>query len=111
STGFIDRFLVTAEAHEIPQLIVFNKQDLLNDELLATQESLINYYESLSIRCFRTIALSASNPELQEALAGKTTLLTGHSGTGKSTLLNSLSPDIGQKTGAVSQFNEKGIHT
>ncbi len=111
SLGFIDRFTVAAESFRIPQVLVFNKQDLLGEEELQWVDDLIRMYTSLGITCVLTSALHDRPDELRKILDGKKTLITGHSGTGKSTLLNSLSVDIRQKTSEVSDFTSKGTHT
>jgi ribosome biogenesis GTPase len=111
STGFIDRFLVAAESFRIPQVIVFNKKDLLTSESLNYQNRLIALYEQVGVTCLVTSALEKPQPELEEILSGKTTLIAGHSGVGKSTLINQLSPSINQKVGEISDYSEKGTHT
>lgn len=111
SLGFIDRFLVAAESFRIPQIIVFNKEDLLNDEERKEIENLISLYSSLNVKC---ILLSAKNEEVAQLLfpilQNKKTLFSGHSGVGKSTLINQLG-NINQKTSLISDFSSKGIHT
>lgn len=112
SQGFIDRFLVTAEAYHIPAILVFNKTDIYGDD----GEELLSYYEKmyepLGYQCFRVSALEGENLDvLRSYLKGKTTLVSGHSGVGKSTLLNALWEKIGQKTGIISDFSSKGKHT
>ncbi|MEO7989950.1 MAG: ribosome small subunit-dependent GTPase A [Chryseolinea sp.] len=111
SIGFIDRFLVTAEAYRIPQIIVFNKKDLLDEKDLAKQEELMMLYESLDVRCFSVSALQDDQHEVRNVLQNKITLVMGHSGVGKSTLLNKISPKINQTTGDISDFSNKGTHT
>ncbi|MBX2965589.1 MAG: ribosome small subunit-dependent GTPase A [Cyclobacteriaceae bacterium] len=111
SSGFIDRFLVTAEAYDIPQALIFNKQDLLDEESAALQSQLLDVYEKTGIRCLKISAIADDIREVHNLLAGKTSLIAGHSGVGKSTLLNKLSPDIQQSTGELSGFSEKGTHT
>lgn len=111
STGFIDRFLVTAEAYEIPQALIFNKQDLLDDNSRELQEALITIYQDINIPCLRITATTGSIDEVLKLLKGKTTLIAGHSGVGKSSLLNRLSPEINQPVGEISDFSEKGMHT
>ncbi|MDV3309545.1 MAG: ribosome small subunit-dependent GTPase A [Cyclobacteriaceae bacterium] len=111
SLGFIDRVTVAAEAFRIPQLIVFNKADMLDDE---GREKLAEYmaiYTPIGIRCLSLSALYDDIAKLMELLKGKVTLFTGHSGVGKSTLLNRIAPEIKQKTGEVSTFSGKGVHT
>ncbi|MFZ5970790.1 MAG: ribosome small subunit-dependent GTPase A [Bacteroidota bacterium] len=111
SLGFIDRFLVAAESFRIPQVLVFNKSDLLDGESLAAVNALIGLYRSINVTCFLTSGLHAEQEELRSILKGKKTLVAGHSGVGKSTLLNRLSPGIMQAVGDVSAFTEKGTHT
>jgi ribosome biogenesis GTPase len=111
SLGFIDRFLVSAEAFRIPQVIVFNKRDLLDDKELMSLESLTASYSSIGVTCFSTSALTDDMREVRNALQNNTTLVAGHSGVGKSTLLNKISPHIKQSVGDVSDFSEKGTHT
>jgi ribosome biogenesis GTPase / thiamine phosphate phosphatase len=111
SLGFIDRFFVSAESFRIPQVLILNKKDMLNDEGLAMQQEIITLYENIGIK---TLAISAANsdqPEIKQMLQGRVTLMAGHSGVGKSTLINRIDPSINQKTGGVSDFSEKGMHT
>lgn len=111
STGFIDRFLVAAESFRIPQVIVFNKKDLLDNQSKAFQNQLITTYEKTGVTCIVTSALEKEQPEVEKILHGKTTLIAGHSGVGKSTLINQLSTAINQKISEVSDYTEKGTHT
>jgi ribosome biogenesis GTPase / thiamine phosphate phosphatase len=112
SLGFIDRFLITAEAYSIPAMLVFNKSDNLNEELLALQNEIISIYENIGYRCFTVSSLSKKDVEgLKPVLQGKTTLISGHSGVGKSTLLNALQPSLKLKTGEISAAHSKGTHT
>lgn len=111
SLGFIDRFMVAAESFRIPQVIVFNKQDLLDAEGQSLTSELVTFYRSLGVTCFSTSALHDSQEELMEILRGKKTLFSGHSGVGKSTLINRLAPHIRQKTSDVSGSTSKGVHT
>ncbi len=112
SLGFIDRFLVSAESFRIPVVLIFNKVDLLNRRQQQKVEDLVALYKSVG---YTSLAMSLTDGvgllELQNILKDKTTLLAGHSGVGKSTLLNHLIPDIGQKTAAVSKSLSKGKHT
>jgi ribosome biogenesis GTPase / thiamine phosphate phosphatase len=111
SIGFIDRFLVAAESFRIPQLVVFNKKDLLDEESRETQDGLINLYRSIGIKSFGISARKDDLDFLWNELKDKKTLVTGHSGVGKSTLLNKIAPGLEQRTGEVSGFSEKGMHT
>ena len=112
SLGFIDRFLVTAESFRIPQVLVFNKQDLLDAEERQQQQVVIEIYENIGIACLETSAVSGGGVEsFEQALQDKKTLISGHSGVGKSTLVNLVMPGVNQKTSEVSDFAEKGVHT
>jgi len=112
SLGFIDRFLVSAEAYRIPQLLVFNKMDLLDHDGISHVEDLKSNYEKVGVSVITASALKNEGiDELRKHLNGKISLLTGHSGAGKSTLLNKLSPGLNQSTGEISGYSEKGTHT
>lgn len=112
SFGFIDRFLVTCEAYHIPATIVFNKMDITDSE---TEKQVREYemiYEKIGYETLRISAFSGLNLDLlKKQLKNKITLFSGHSGVGKSTLLNKLNPDLNLKTSQVSDFNQKGQHT
>ena len=111
SVGFIDRFIISAEAYRIPQVIIFNKADLLNSDDQGATDELILLYRSLGIEA---ISLSAQNDEMDEVrhmLSGKITLMAGHSGVGKSTLLNRIAPSLHRAVGSISDFSQKGTHT
>jgi ribosome biogenesis GTPase / thiamine phosphate phosphatase len=111
SSGFIDRFLATAESFAIPQVLIFNKQDVLSDEEKIQQQEWIHIYETIGVRCLKLSALTDDVHDVYAVLKNKTSLIAGHSGVGKSTLLNRLSPDIRQSIGDISGFSEKGTHT
>jgi ribosome biogenesis GTPase len=111
SLGFIDRFLVTAESFRIPQILVFNKKDTLSEAGIEEQEEIMKIYRKIGIQCIATSAVLDSQNELRSILQDKTTLVAGHSGVGKSTLLNKIDPSINQRVGAISDFSEKGTHT
>jgi ribosome biogenesis GTPase len=112
STGFIDRFLITAEAYHIPAIIVVNKTDLLKPK---HQDILIRWKEIYGLAGYALFPVSATHPdtlrELEERLKNKITLFSGHSGVGKSTLINHLIPGIELKTQTVSGWSGKGQHT
>ncbi|WP_118193504.1 ribosome small subunit-dependent GTPase A [Albibacterium indicum] len=112
SLGFIDRFLVTAEAYDIPAAIVFNKLDLFSDEGLEVLKQFEDIYKEIGYECFRISALEGLNiDKLRAELHDKTTLIAGHSGVGKSTLINQLIPSADLRTGDISSWSEKGKHT
>jgi ribosome biogenesis GTPase / thiamine phosphate phosphatase len=111
SLGFIDRFIISAEAYRIPQIILFNKADTLNEEQVEETNQLIVLYQSLGIIAKSISALTEDVNVLLEMLDGKITLMAGHSGVGKSTLLNRISPAFNQATSAISHFSQKGTHT
>ena len=112
SLGFIDRFLISAESFRIPSLLVFNKIDMWSDEAWDFAEFLKEIYRKVNVDFEVMSAKTGQNLDLfKEKLLGKKSLLAGHSGVGKSTILNLLSPEIDQKTAEVSTFANKGIHT
>jgi ribosome biogenesis GTPase / thiamine phosphate phosphatase len=111
SLGFIDRFLVSAESFRIPQILLFNKKDLLTAKEKDEQESLVSLYNSLQVKAESFSAQTDDLDFLQILLNDKVTLIAGHSGVGKSTLLNRLSPKIKQITNEISDFSQKGTHT
>ncbi|MVN19925.1 ribosome small subunit-dependent GTPase A [Mucilaginibacter arboris] len=112
SLGFIDRFLVTAEAYGIPAGIVFNKLDLFSEEGLEILAEYRAIYENIGYQCYETSAIKKTGiKEVSEVLKDKTTLFSGHSGVGKSTLLNSIFPGMETRTGEISDWSDKGKHT
>jgi ribosome biogenesis GTPase len=111
SLGFIDRFMVSAEAFRIPQVIIFNKKDLLNKEDHELVMALMDLYQKVGATCYSVSAKDESLDDLRRVLQGKITLIVGHSGVGKSTLLNKVSPKIDQRVGDISAFSQKGTHT
>lgn len=113
SLGFIDRFLVAAESSDVPTVLVFNKADLFTEEDQEFYGYLkMLYEETLGYQTVLISALQKSNlEELNSIIKGKKSLVAGHSGVGKSTLLNALAPSFGQKTAEVSTFANKGVHT
>lgn len=111
STTFIDRFLATAEAYRIPAVLLFNKTDLLTEEEKAQVKELRALYESLG---YQTMAMSVLKDDvgaIRAMLKGKVTLMSGNSGVGKSTLLNSLFGEEVTRTGRISDAHDKGMHT
>ena len=112
SLGFIDRFLITAEAYQIPIVLVFNKTDLLEADLLAYQNQIIKIYTKIGYQCITTnFNDKESLIEIKKLLSNKTTLVAGHSGVGKTTLINRIEPSLNLKTGEISLAHLKGTHT
>ena len=113
STGFIDRLLVTAEAYHIPAAIVFNKSDLLVDpELREAQQELVSLYRAVGYPVLEVSALTGLGLDsLRHLIAGRTVLFSGHSGVGKSALLNALCPGLDLRVGQLSDWSLKGRHT
>ena len=114
SAGFIDRFLLTAEAYHIPVIIVFNKLDLFETktELMEELNSFIAVYERIGYSCYKVSATDAASVELLRKLTkDKTTLVAGHSGVGKSTLVNAMDRKLDLKVGEISEAHLKGKHT
>lgn len=112
SFGFIDRFLVTSEAYHLPAVIVFNKSDLFKkreEEKFALAKEI---YEAIGYKIMRmSIETKTGTEEVNELLENKTTLLSGHSGVGKSTFINYVFPERSLKTQEVSEWSGKGLHT
>ena len=112
SLGFIDRFLVTAEAYSIPAKLVFNKLDLFSEEGLEVLADYKSIYENIGYPCYDISALEGTNiSRVKELLKDKVTLFSGHSGVGKSSLINALLPDLDLRTNQVSDWSDKGMHT
>ncbi len=112
STIFIDRFLASAEAYNIPSKLIFNKVDLYSEAELEYMEALINLYDSLGYPCFKVSSTTGEGVDnLREELKEKITLFSGHSGVGKSTMINAIEPSIEAKTSDISSYHNKGMHT
>ena len=112
STGFIDRFLVTAEAYHIPAILVFNKLDIYTEEMLESLQSMTEVYEGVGYPCLQVSAIRGDNIDiLIGQVKDKISLLAGHSGVGKSALINTLQPNLNIKTMPISEAHQKGIHT
>lgn len=112
SQGFIDRFLITSEAYHIPSIIVFNKADVYRKKEMETFEEWKQMYEEIGYRVFLiSMERMQGVDELKELLHNKTTLLSGHSGVGKSTFINYVMPELELRTTEVSGWSGKGMHT
>ena len=110
STGFIDRFLISAEAFGVDVILLFNKIDLYNDMLLSEKQNLENIYSNIGYQCFSLSILNDNLDSLRKELINKNNLISGHSGVGKSTLINKL---LGTEitTNVISQTHDQGQHT
>ena len=112
STEFIDRILVVAESFKIESILIFNKIDLLSKDLTYYMDYLINTYEKIGYKCIKTNLLEDLNLDLIKVeIKNKTSVIIGHSGTGKSTLINKLEPQINAKIGEISEYHKTGKHT
>ena len=112
STKFIDRFLASAEAYRVPVVLVFNKCDLLSAEELHYQEMMMQLYDTIGYQCVSVSAIEGTGlDDLHDLMKGKITLLSGHSGVGKSTLINSLLPGVNLRTSEISDAHNTGMHT
>jgi ribosome biogenesis GTPase len=112
STGFIDRFLIACEMYHLPAIIVFNKADLYKEKEQTKFSEVKATYEAIG---YKVISASVQNnvgvEEIKAVLANKKTLLSGHSGVGKSTFINAIFPELALRTQAVSGWSGKGLHT
>lgn len=112
SFGFIDRFIATAEMYHIPTILVFNKLDIYSPSDIALFEYAQNTYQLLNYPCFLVSAETQEGiPNLIQSLQNKTTLVAGHSGVGKSSIINRLNPQLQLNTQNISNYTQKGMHT
>lgn len=112
TTSFIDRLLVTAEAYGIEAILVFNKVDTFSEEILDDQLYLQYIYDKIGYKCLRVSAATGKGLEtLKEEMTNKVSMFTGHSGVGKSTLVNALEPGLNLKTKEISAQHQQGQHT
>jgi ribosome biogenesis GTPase len=108
---FIDRFLITAEAYRVPAKIIINKTDLYSEDDIAKMEYLESMYSKIGYDCYRLSIHNKTNLELlRQLMKDKTSLISGNSGVGKTTLLNSLNPALNLKTGVISDYHKQGKH-
>jgi ribosome biogenesis GTPase len=111
SLGFIDRFLVAAEAYHIPAVLVFNKTDLFTGEAQELLDDIIKLYEKVGYTCLKTSVMQQIGLDaLKQILTNKKTIISGHSGVGKSSLINAIAPGLQLKTSAISNYSLKGKH-
>ena len=112
TTSFIDRFLVTAEAYGIETILVFNKIDTFDETTLDEQLYLQHIYQEIGYQCLRVSSTEMKGIEvLKELMIGKVSMFSGHSGVGKSTLVNALEPNLQLKTKVISEQSMQGQHT
>lgn len=112
TTSFIDRFLVTAEAYDVEAILIFNKTDTYTEETGDEQLYLQHVYSSIGYKCLRVSSVQNKGiEELKEIMKNKVSMFSGHSGVGKSTLVNALQPSLDLRTKAISQQHSQGQHT
>ena len=112
TTSFIDRFLVTAEAYGIEAILVFNKIDTYTAEMIEEQLFLEYVYSQIGYKCLKVSALGKEGIDsLKKEMLGKVSMFSGHSGVGKSTLVNALEPTLNLKTKVISEQSKQGQHT
>ncbi len=111
-TSFIDRFLTTAEAYSIPAILLFNKLDIYNKELLKEKQELQKIYRSIGYECLDVSAVDEINlGKLKKIMTGRINMFSGHSGVGKSTLINKIAPGLDLKIAEISSQHKQGQHT
>lgn len=112
TTVFIDRFLVTAEAYSVPVYLVFNKIDLYDEEDTGYMNALVHLYSVIGYPCIKTsVETGEGLDRIDEITRGHVTLLAGHSGVGKSSIINALQGEVVQKVGEISGYHQMGTHT
>lgn len=112
TTSFIDRFLVTAEAYGVEAVIIFNKIDTFDEDALNEQLYLQYVYSQIGYTCLRISSTEGKGiDKLKEIMTGKVSMISGHSGVGKSTLVNALDPSLNLKTKEISEQHSQGQHT
>lgn len=109
---FIDRFIITAQAYKIPVVLLFNKMDIYDATQHAQVEEMIRVYQNIGIECHRLSCLNAQDVvSVSKLMHQKVSMFSGHSGVGKSTLLNAIDPNLNLKTNSVSEQHNQGQHT
>lgn len=111
SLGFIDRFLISTEAYRIPTYIIFNKSDIYKKKDFEKYEQIKNYYDNIGNQTFIcSVSKNEGLEEIKNLLANKTSIISGHSGVGKSSVINAFNADLDLRTGDISKFSDKGTH-
>ena len=112
TTNFIDRFLIASNAYSIDTILLFNKMDIYNKDDITELEMMVNLYENVGYKCIKVSAIKGLNiKEIISLIRGKTIMFGGHSGTGKSSIINCISPELKIKTGDISSQYFQGKHT
>jgi len=111
TTRFIDRFLVAANSYSVDVVLLFNKVDLLDSRLKLEQEALQNVYQTIGYTCFSVSVINDDLSDIREVMTGKLNMISGHSGVGKSTLINKLQPNLEINTKEISRTHKQGQHT
>ena len=111
STGFIDRFLVSAQAYGVDVVILFNKTDLYDKATLALLKERRSIYEKIGYHCLSKSTLNDDLSDIKKLMKAKVNVISGHSGVGKSTLLNSIQPNLNITTQEISEQHQQGQHT
>lgn len=112
SLGFVDRFLVTVEGFRIPACLIFNKMDIYHEEEISKIKKIASMYQTIGYDVLFTSAETGMGIEdLKDRMSGKISLFSGHSGVGKSALMNAAYPDLNLRVGEISQYHQKGKHT
>ncbi|MEE2616544.1 MAG: ribosome small subunit-dependent GTPase A [Bacteroidota bacterium] len=112
TTNFIDRFLITSNAYSIDTILLFNKMDSYNKDEMIQLDKLVNLYENIGYKCIKVSAITGLNiKEIISLIRGKTIMFGGHSGSGKSSIINCINPELNLKIGNISSQHLQGKHT
>ena len=112
TTNFIDRFLITSNAYSIDTVLLFNKMDSYNKDKMIQLDKLVNLYENIGYKCIKVSAITGLNiKEIISLIRGKTIMFGGHSGSGKSSIINCINPELNLKIGNISSQHLQGKHT
>ena len=111
TTSFIDRFLVAANAYDVDVILLFNKIDLIDDDAKKELELLKTYYQKIGYKCLKMSIVKDSMSDIKKIIKGKVNMIAGHSGVGKSTLINKLQPNLNILTQPISVAHNQGQHT